>query len=218
MAEKAKDLLSAVQMARSASPKRKFSQSFEIQIALKDIDPKKPEGKIVEEVVLPHYPGEPKKVIVFADGELARRAREAGAVRVLGREEISELQKDRKQVKKLAESFDFSIAQADLMILIGKALGPVLGTRGKMPKPIPPTADPAPIIERLKKSVRIATKEQLAINAKIGVESMSDEDIAANAKAVLEAVERKLGGDLSKISSVKIKTTMGKPVELEVQA
>ncbi|MGC8817051.1 MAG: 50S ribosomal protein L1 [Candidatus Hadarchaeum sp.] len=217
MAERAKDLLTAVRMARSASHK-KFSQSFEIQIALKDIDPKKPEGKIAEEVVLPHYPGGPKRVIVFADGELARRAREAGAVQVLGREEIAELQKDRKQAKKLAETFDFSIAQADLMILIGKALGPVLGTRGKMPKPLPPTADPAPIIERLKRSVRIATKEQLAINAKIGVESMSDEEIAANARAVLEAVERKLGGDLSKIASVRIKTTMGKPVEVEVQA
>lgn len=217
MAEKVKDLLSAVKMARAASPKRNFSQSFEIQIALKEIDPKKPEGKIAEEVVLPHYPGEPKRVVVFADGELARRAREAGAVRVLGREEITELQKDRKQVKKLAEEFDFSIAQADLMILIGKALGPVLGTRGKMPKPVPPTADPAPIIERLRRSVRIATKEQLAVSAKIGVESMSDEEIAANAKAVLDAVEKRLG-DVSKIAAVRIKTTMGKPVELEVQA
>lgn len=218
MVEKAKDFLSAVQMARSTSSKRNFAQSFEIQIALKGLDPKKPEGKIVEEVVLPHYPGEPKKVVAFADGELARRAREAGAVQVLGREEIAELQKDRKQVKKLAESFDFSIAQADLMVFIGKALGPVLGPRGKMPKPVPPTADPTPIIERLKRSVRIATKEQLALNAKIGAESMSDEEIAANARAVLEAVERKLGGDLSKIAAVRIKTTMGKPVEVEVKA
>jgi len=218
MVEKARDLISAVKMARAASPKRKFSQSFEIQIALKEIDPKKPEGKIAEEVVLPHYAGEPKKVIAFAEGELARKAREAGAAQVLGKAEIAELQKNRQQMKKLAESFDFSIAQADLMILIGKTLGPVLGTRGKMPKPIPPTADPAPVIERLKRSVRIATKEQMAINAKIGVESMGDEQLAANAKAILDAVERKLGGDLSKVASVKIKATMGKPVELEVQA
>ncbi|MGQ9787910.1 MAG: 50S ribosomal protein L1 [Candidatus Hadarchaeaceae archaeon] len=216
MVERTNDFLSAVKMARAAGPKRKFVQSFEIQITLKDIDPKKPEGKIVEEVVLPHCPGEPKKVVVFADGELARRAREAGAFQVLGREEITELQKDRKQAKKLAENFDFSIAQADLMVLIGKALGPVLGIRGKMPKPVPPTADPAPIIERLKRSVRIATKEQLTLNAKIGVESMGDEEIAANARAVLEAVERRLGGDLSKIASIKIKTTMGKPVEVKV--
>lgn len=86
-----------------------------------------------------------------------------------------------------------------------------------MPKPVPPTADPAPIIERLRRSVRIATKEQLAVSAKIGVESMSDEEIAANAKAVLDAVEKRLG-DVSKIAAVRIKTTMGKPVELEVQA
>ena len=217
MAEKAKDLIGAVKMARAASPQRKFRQTVEIQIALKEIDPKKPEGKIAEEVVLPHYPGAPKNIIAFADGELARKAREAGAVQVLGKAEIVELQKNRQQVKKLSEKFDFSIAQADLMVLIGKSLGPVLGTRGKMPKPIPPTADPAPIMERMKKSVRIATKEQLAINAKIGVESMSDEQLAANAKAILDAVERKLGGDLSKVASIKIKTTMGKPVEMEVK-
>lgn len=143
MAEKAKDLLSAVKMARAASPKRNFSQSFEIQIALKEIDPKKPEGKIAEEVVLPHYPGEPKRVVVFADGELARRAREAGAVRVLGREEITKLQKDRKQVKKLAEEFDFSIAQADLMILIGKPWALFSGRGARclspfLPQPTPP--------------------------------------------------------------------------------
>lgn len=217
MTEKAKDLLSAVKQAKGVSPQRKFGQSVEISIALKDIDPKKPEGKIAEEVVLPHYAGEPKKVIAFADGELARKAREAGAAQLIGRAEIGELQKDRKQAKKLAENFDFSIAQADFMVLIGKALGPVFGTRGKMPKPIPPTADPAPLIERLKRSVRIATKEQAALNAKIGVESMSDEQLAANAKAILDAVERKLGGDLTKVSSVRIKTTMGKPVEVEVQ-
>lgn len=217
MTEKAKDLLSAVKQAKETSPKLKFGQSFEISIVLKEIDPKKPEGKIAEEVVLPHYSGEPKRVMAFADGELARKAREAGATQVMGKADIGELQKDRKQIKKLAEKFDFAIAQADLMVLIGKALGPVLGTRGKMPKPLPPTADPAPLIERLKRSVRIATKEQAAVNAKIGVESMSDEQLAANAKAILDAVERKFGGDLSKVSSVRIKTTMGKPVEVEVQ-
>ncbi|MFH1822007.1 MAG: 50S ribosomal protein L1 [Methanobacteriota archaeon] len=217
MAEKAKNLTDAVKMARAASPQRKFAQTVEIQIALKEIDPKKPEGKIAEDVILPHYPGEPKKIIAFADGELARKAREAGAEQVLSKADIVELQKNRRQVKKLAENFDFSIAQADLMVLIGKALGPVLGTRGKMPKPITPTADPAPIMERMKKSVRIATKEQLAVNAKIGVESMSDEQLVANAKAILDAIERKLGGDLAKVASIKIKTTMGKPIEMEVQ-
>jgi len=218
MVEKAKDIISAIKMARAASPQRKFSQTIEIQIALKEVDPKKPEGKIAEDVVLPHYPGEPKKVIAFADGELARKAREAGAVQVLGKDDIVELQKNRQQVKKLSEKFDFSIAQADLMVLIGKSLGPVLGTRGKMPKPVTPTADPTPIMERMKKSVRIATKEQMAVNAKIGVESMSDEQLAANAKAILDAVERKFGGDLSKVAYIKIKTTMGKPVEVEVKS
>lgn len=216
MTEVAKDFLNAIKQARAASPKRKFDQSFELSISLTGVDPKKPEGRITEEIVLPNHPGGPRRVTVFGDGELARKAREGGADQVLGRGELEELQKDRKRIKKLAESFDFSIAQADLMILIGKALGPVLGTRGKMPKPISPTADPTPVIERLKLSVKITTKDQAALNVKIGSESMSDEQLVANARAVFDAIERKLG-DLNKIGSVRIKTTMGKPVRMEVK-
>ncbi len=215
--EKAKDLLSSIKQARSSEPQRKFSQSFEISVVFRDIDPKKPEGKIAEEVVLPHHAGEPKRIMAFADGELARKASAAGVIQVMGRNEVGELQKNRRQAKKIAENFDFSIAQADLMISIGKALGPVLGTRGKMPKPIPPNTDPNPLIERLKKSVRIATKEQSAVNAKIGVESMNDEQLAANAKAIMDAIERRLGGDLTKVKTVRVKTSMGKPVEVEVK-
>ncbi len=217
MAEVAKDLLSAIKQAKETSPQRKFPESFELSISLKGVDPKKPEGKINEEVVMPHYPGGPKTVIAFADGELASRARDAGAAQVLGRSVVEELAKNKKQAKKLAETFDFCIAQADFMIMIGKSLGPVLGTRGKMPKPLPPNADPKPLIERLKKSVRLATREQSAVNVKIGTGAMSDEELAANAKAVLEVVERKLGGDMNKIGSIRVKTTMGKPVKVEVK-
>lgn len=213
----AESLLKAIKQMREASPKRKFRQSVDLSITLRGIDPKKPEGRIVEDLVLPHPVGEPRKVLVFADGELARRAREAGADLVLGRKDIEALGRDRKRAKRLAAEHDFSIAQADFMLAIGKALGPVLGPKGKMPNPIPPTADPRPLIERMKHTVRMATKDQAALHAKIGVEGMSDEQLAANARAVLEAVESRLAEGPGKIDAVRIKTTMGKPVKVEVR-
>ena len=209
------NLLKAIKAMRENSPQRKFAQGVDLSINLRDINPKKPEGRIDLDIALPHEVGKPHKVGVFGERELARRARDAGADLVLGRADIEALQRERKRAKKLADEFHFFLAQADFMLMIGKALGPVLGPRGKMPKPIPPTTDPRPLIERLKKTLKVRTKDQPALNAHIGVETMSDEELAANARAVLDAVEHRLEG-LSKVRSIHLKTTMGKPVRVEV--
>lgn len=208
------NMLNAIKQMREASPKRKFEQSVDLLITLEGIDPKKPEGRITEDVVLPHQTGGPRKILVFADSELARRARDAGADLVLGREDVEALGREKKRAKKLAAEHDFFIAQADIMVLIGKTLGSVLGPRGRMPKPIPSTADPKSIIERMKRTVRVTTKDQAVLHAKIGVENMSDEQLAANVRAVLDAVERKIGEGSGSIGKTQIKTTMGKPVSL----
>ena len=209
------NLLKAIKAMRESSPQRKFAQGVDLSINLRDIDPKKPEGRIDLDVMLPHEVGKPHKVGVFGERELARRARDAGADLVLERMDIEALQRERKRAKKLADEFHFFLAQANFMVMIGKALGPVLGPRGKMPKPIPPTVDPKPLIERLKKTLKVRTKDQPILHAHIGVENMSDEELAANARAVLDAVEHRLEG-LSKVRSIHLKTTMGKPVRVEV--
>ncbi len=214
---KTENLLNAMKQMREASQKRKFAQSVDLSIILEGIDMKKQEGRFAEDVVLPQDVGETRKVLVFADGELARRARDAGADLVMNRQEVEKLQGQKKQMKKIASGYDFSLAQADYMVMIGKILGPVLGPRGNMPKPIPPTADPRAIIERLKRTIRVATKDQAALHAKIGVESMSDEQLAANANAVIGAIERKLSEKGGRAGAIIIKTTMGKPVKVGVE-
>lgn len=210
------NMLKAIKQMREAGQRRKFEQSVDLVVVLEGVDPKKPEGRITEDVLLPHQVGKPKKILVFADGELARRARDAGADLVLTRDDVEALGREKKKAKKLADEYDFLIAQADFMVLIGKTLGAVLGPRGKMPKPIPSTADPRAIIERMKKTVRLVTKDQAALQVKIGLEGMSDEQLAENARAVLDAIEHKLGEGAGSIREVQIKTTMGKPVKVEV--
>ncbi len=209
------NLLKAIKLMRENNRQRKFVQGIDLSVNLRDIDPKKPEGRIDLDVALPHEVGKPYKVGVFGDGEFARQARDAGADLVLGRTDIEDLKRERKRAKKLADEFQFFLAQADLMVMIGKALGPVLGPRGKMPKPIPPTVDPKPLIERFKKTLKVRTKDQPTLHVHIGVENMRDEELAANARAVLDAVEHKLEG-LSKVRSIHLKATMGKPVRVEV--
>lgn len=210
------NVLKALKQMREASEKRKFTQSVDLTISLKDIDLKKPENRIAEEVVLPHGIGKPRKVVMFAEGELARRARDAGADSLFGREDIDTLQKDRKRAKQIANGHDSFIAQADLMPLIGKQLGPVLGPRAKMPKPVSPKVDPRPIIERYRRTVRVRTREQPALHVPVGVESMTDEQLAENIRAVLDVIEHKLERGFNQVGSLHVKTTMGKSVRIEV--
>src|SRR6266705_2203136 len=76
---------------RSKTPKRKFTQSIELSVKLREIDLKKPEGRINENLELPTAADKDSKVAVIAGGDLAVRARNAGADIVIGREDSSEL-------------------------------------------------------------------------------------------------------------------------------
>jgi len=97
---------------------------------------------------------------------------------------------------------------------IGKSFGPILGPKGKMPDPIPSSADPTPIINRLKRTVKVRTKDKTTFHSLVGNLSMSVEDIAANIEALLSTVESKLQNGTQNIASVYVKTTMGPAVRL----
>jgi large subunit ribosomal protein L1 len=209
------NVIKALEQARQGE-KRKFTQSFDLSITFKGLDLKKAESRINEEVMLPHGIGRTQKVVFFAGGELARKARDAGADLVLDREDIEALQKDRKRAKEVSDSYDSFVSQSDFMPLIGKALGPILSPRGKMPRPVPQTVDPKPIIERYKKTVRARMRDQPVIHVMIGVESMKNEQLADNIQAVLDALEHKFEAIFRQIASIQVKVTMGKPSKIEV--
>jgi large subunit ribosomal protein L1 len=211
------DTLKAIKQMKEVSEKKKFTQSVDLMISLKDVDLKKTESRISEEVVLPHGLGKPRKVLIFAEGELARKAKDAGVDLLLARDDIEGLQKNRKRAKQLADEYDSFLAQSDMMPSIGKQLGAVLGPRAKIPRPLPPTADPKPMIERGRKTVRIRTREQPTLHVPVGVESMTDEQLADNIQAVLDVIERKLERGLNQVGSVHVKTTMGKSAKIEVE-
>ena len=210
----AESVLKAVKKARENSKKRNFVQSFELIINLQDIDPKKPEGRIMERIELPHRIGKGNRVCVFATGDLALKARRAGADLVLGREDIEALAGDKKGQRKLAKSYDFFIAEAPLMPLIGRVLGSMLGPRGKMPTPVPPTADIKDQIERHRKMVSLRLRGQPVLQCRVGTEDMPDEQIVENIQTVLERIEGKLKRGIKNIRSIYIKTTMGSPVKV----
>ncbi|WP_297457937.1 50S ribosomal protein L1 [Thermococcus sp.] len=215
MAYDRQKLLEAVKEAKARAKPRNFTQTVEMAVNLKDIDLRKPENRFKLEVVLPHGRGKEPKIAVIADGAVAEAAKKLG-LDVISGEQLEELAKNPRQARKLAKNYDFFIAAAPLMPKIGRYLGRYLGPRNKMPVVVPPTmTNLEPIVNKLRKTVRIQLKNNPVIHAPIGTEDMDDEKLAENAEAVLNAILNKLERGENQVKSVYIKTTMGPAIKVE---
>jgi large subunit ribosomal protein L1 len=208
-----KQVIEALEKALKDSKERKFKESVELSINLKDVDLSIPKNRIDDEIILPKGRGKDIKVVVFGSGELAIKAKSSADL-VIQPEEIETVADDKRSARKMVNKHDFFVAEAPLMPTIGKKLGVILGPRGKMPKPIPPQADPAGIIGNLKKTIKVRSKERRTFHAPIGTRDMSPEDLAENFEAVLNRIESKLERGRQNIASVFVKTTMGPAVRV----
>jgi len=208
-----KQVIEAVSEALKQSKQRKFTESVELSINLKDVDLSIPKNRIDDEIILPKGRGKDVKVVVFGSGELAVKAKNSADL-VIQPEQIEEIAGDRREARKMVNKHEFFVAEAPLMPTIGKSLGIILGPRGKMPRPIPPQADPAPLIANLKKTVKLRSKERRTFHAPIGTRDMTPEDLAENIEAVLNRLESKLERGRQNIASVYVKTTMGPAVKV----
>lgn len=204
-------LTEAVEKALEAG-KRNFVQSVDLTVNLREIDSKKPEAKLNELVEVPHAVQKEVKVCTIASGQLALAAKKAGAERVLQREDLHSLAKDRKAARKIAQEYDYFLSEASMMPQVGKVFGPFLGPKGKMPTPIPPNAPVHSYIEKLRRTVRLRLKDQPIVHCRVGVEGMSPVHIAENALTVLKRLEEKLEKGARSIAKVYVKTTMGEPI------
>lgn len=202
----AEELVSAVAEVLN-SQERGFVESVDLCINLKNVDLKQPKNRINVDVVLPKKVSEPK-IGVFASGEVALKAKEAGAG-VIDPEELKRM--DKKKARELVQMYDYFVADTSFMALVGKSLGTILGPRGKMPQPLPPGAEPAQILARLAKIARVKSKTA-TIWVKVGHRNMDAKDIAENAATVLKAIESRLEQGWQNIGSVYMKTTMGPAV------
>lgn len=210
-------LVRAIREARSKAKKRNFEQTFELIVAYEGLNLKDPSNRINEVLTLPNpLRNKEPKICIFAEGDLALKAKEVKADLVLGKEEVLKCQSDKKYAKKLASTYDFFLAQADLMPTIGRTLGPYLGPRGKMPVPITLGVDLTDLINKYKRSVRIRIKNNPIVQCRIGVESMRDEEVAENAKEVLDFLRNRIKHP-ARIKSIYVKLTMGPPIKIPLR-
>jgi large subunit ribosomal protein L1 len=201
-----------VKKAREATPKRNFAQSAELTLVLRDIDVKKG-FSLNEIVVLPNPSKDGASLCMLATGDMGLRAKKAGVDQVMEPETLDRIGTNRREVRKIVRSYDFFLADATLMSSVGRSLGQFLGPKGKMPTPVPYGAPIENIASRLRSSTRIRSKNQLNMSTKIGDESMTDEQLAANASAVIASVEKKLPQGDKNFKNAIIKFTMGKALK-----
>lgn len=201
-------LIDIVKKLQTESKQRKFLESVELAINLKDIDLSNPKNRIQEEIILPNGRGKPVKVGVFAGSEMAVKAKDSADV-IVRPEDIEDLASDKAKAKKFANGADFFIAEAPLMPTIGKRLGVVLGPRGKMPKPVPPGSDPTAAIEKLKGSISVRSRDRRTFHLPVGTKDMPPEKLAENIDVVLKRIISKLERGKQNIQSAYVKTTMG---------
>ncbi|MFT4260977.1 MAG: 50S ribosomal protein L1 [Candidatus Woesearchaeota archaeon] len=198
---------------------RNFSQSFDLIVNLRDLNMKNPEEHLDFFVILNKGLGKKMKVAALVGPELQERAQ--GVVDLVVSQTDFDKYKDKKETKKLADEYDYFIAQADIMPKVATVFGRVFGPRGKMPNPklgsvLPGKAPVEPLYERLQKTVRIQAKKSPNVQVKIGNEAMKDEELAENVTQVFNQVLTNLPKERSNVKRVLLKTTMGQPVELDI--
>ena len=197
-----------IKEAKTGEKERKFKQSVELIMIFKDIDVKK--GFTINETIQLPKTSSPAAICVMASGDMGLKAKNAKADRVMDNDEINKLAANKRESRKLINKYDFFLADTKLMPVVGKVLGQILGPRGKMPTPVPFNAPIDSFLSRFRTSVRVRVKNSLSASCKIGDESMEDADLAANAHAVISAVEKKLPNGDKNIRKVLVKTSMGK--------
>ncbi len=203
--------------AKKDQKERKFKQSLELIMVFKDIDVKK--GFAINETVqLPKKLNQPASVCVIASGDLGLKAKGANADMVVDGAQLAQIGTNKRESRKLINGYDFFLADTTLMANVGKTLGQFMGPRGKMPTPVPFNAPIDSILERFRSSIRVRLRNSLSLACKIGDETMADDDLVANANAVISTVEKKLPSGDKNIKKIMVKTTMGKVVKPQAEA
>ena len=200
----------AIELAIQTS-KAKFDETIELSVRL-GIDPRHADQQVRGAVVLPHGTGKEVKVLVFAKGEKAKEAENAGADFVGAEELVDKIQKENWF------DFDVVVATPDMMGVVGR-LGKVLGPKGLMPNPKSGTVtfDVAKAIAEIKAGkVEYRVDKTAIIHVPIGKKSFGAEKLTDNFKVLMEAIikAKPSAAKGQYVKSVALASTMGPGIKI----
>ncbi len=191
--------------------KRKFGQSVDLLVSLRSVDLRRDTISFIS--TIPHIIKE-KKVCGFLEAK-------SDLIKTVTKPEFDRY-KDKAALKSLIEEFDFFIANAKLMPSVATTFGKVLGPAGKMPSPqlgVVTQETPEAIqqlLDKIAKSVKVRVKEP-SIKVSVGRETMSDEQLIDNIKAIYTDLVNALPAKKENVRKVMIKLTMSPPIVVEIK-
>jgi large subunit ribosomal protein L1 len=200
----------AIRMLRRF-PEKKFDETVEVHFNL-GLNVRHAEQQLRGTLMLPHGTGREAKVAVFADGDKAREAQEAGAD-VVGTADLA------KQIEEGFDDFDVAIATPDQMSVVGR-LGRILGPRGKMPNPKTGTVtmDVGKAVQEAKAGkLEYRTDRGANVHVVLGKRSFDDRQLAENYAALVDEIVRAKPAAAKGryIRGVTLTTTMGPGIHVD---
>jgi large subunit ribosomal protein L1 len=207
--DKSYDAAAAIDLVKSTA-KAKFDETVELHVRL-GIDSKKSDQNVRGTVVLPHGTGKSKSVIVFAKGEKAKEAMEAGAD-VVGDQDLIE------RIKGGWLEFDIAVATPDMMGAVGSSLGKILAQRMPNPRVGTVTNNIRQAVAEIKAGkVEYRADKAAIVHAIIGKTSFSRENLIDNFQALMDAIVRAKPASAKGVylKSISLASTMGPGVRVD---
>ena len=207
-------VLDSIKEMRETSKKRKFTQTVELQIGLKDYDPMK-DKRFVGTVRLPNIPRPNLKICLIADQKHADEAAASNlGIEVTTLDNLKKFNKDKKLIKRWAKKFSLLLATDSLVKKIPVVLGPVLNRIGRFPQPVTHAEPLTKKLDDVRGSVKWQLKKVTCLNVAAANEGMEDEEIRQNVVMALNFLASLLKKQWHNLKSIHIKTTMGKSIRL----
>jgi large subunit ribosomal protein L10Ae len=196
----------------STIKKRNFVETIELQIGLKNYDPKK-DKPFSGTLNLPFIPKENKKIAVLGDAVHLNEASRSN-IDCYSVEELKKFNKQKKPIKKFSKKYDFFLASDSIIRSIPRILGPGLNKVGKFPVLLSHSENMVEKISQIKSNVKFELKKVLCIGVSIGNVNMEIEKIIKNISLAVNFLVSLLKKNWQNIKSLHLKSTMGKPCRI----
>jgi len=192
--------------------KRKFRETIELQVGLKNYDPQK-DKRFSGTVRLKNIPRPTMKICILGDEQHCDEAK-ANGLACMDVEALKKLNKDKKLIKKLAKGYNSFLASESLIKQLPRILGPGLNKAGKFPSVVTHNEPLVSKVEEQKATIKFQMKKVLCLSVAVGHADMSNDELVANISLAINFLVSLLKKNWQNIRSVHVKSTMGSPQRL----
>merc|ERR1711931_247275 len=194
-------------LTHSTEKKRKFTETVELQVALKNYDPQR-DKRFSGTVKLKHIPRPKMRVCILGDQQHIDEASSNG-IPCKDVESLKKLNKNKKLVKKLAKEYDAFLASDTIIKTIPRILGPGLNKAGKFPTMLTHSESMTGKVDEVRATIKFQMKKVLCLNVAVGHVAMTQEELVGNISLSINFLVSLLKKNWQNVRALYIKSSMG---------